>query len=234
MNLSYRPKKVSLLIPRSLLLKCLASCDGKVVCVCVYQTPVAKTMASLQEHCAMTLFESSVHQRKYDVFNKKWARCACDFFEDFYINDYKTKEFIRLLPLPVAVKGYLHEVAKKICDEDHPEEAEEEEEVDELERECIGSINGCDCDNCWSSYASSSYDEAEGEGEENEEENEEEENEESSIDETEGESGKEEEKEEKVECNGIGCTAEIHRRDCSLVAQYYQSAAEADVEKQRD
>ena len=67
-------------------------------------------MATLRELCARAILKSSVF---------KEARCACDYYKAFYINDYKTKEFIWLLPLPVTVKEFMEEVSKKFCEKDH-------------------------------------------------------------------------------------------------------------------
>ena len=77
-------------------------------------------MASLRDLCAIVLMRHNVdineHPAPEDYIV---SRCACDEYEEYFMNDYKTKEFIQRLPLPVTVKEYLNEVAQKFCDRDH-------------------------------------------------------------------------------------------------------------------
>ena len=47
------------------------------------------------------------------------SRCACDFYQEEYLTNHTTEEFISLLPLPETVKELMNEVALKLCEE-HP------------------------------------------------------------------------------------------------------------------
>jgi len=78
------------------------------------------------------------------------------------MNDYYTEEFIELLPLPKPVKEFINDVAKKFCEEDHPESEEEEEEDSEDYYYPFSNYwSSCSCDGCASAPYSSDVEEEE-------------------------------------------------------------------------
>lgn len=52
------------------------------------------------------------------------SRCACDYYQDEYLTNYTTEEFISQLPLPETVKEFMTEVALNLCEEHPPLEPE--------------------------------------------------------------------------------------------------------------
>jgi len=116
-------------------------------------------MKSLQQLSALAILQSDVNvrQRWFKLYGETmyYSRCACDNYEEYYMNDYKTKDYIWLLPLPVPLKEFVSDVAEKYCEEDHPE-SEEDEECFEGSGGLIYS-HGTKCQ-CFDYYSSGSID----------------------------------------------------------------------------
>ena len=72
-----------------------------------------KVMKSLQEMCANAILQSDMEEWVWSM--DVLERCACDYYENYYMMAYNTEEFIWLLPLPEALKKFIFEVSKKNC-----------------------------------------------------------------------------------------------------------------------
>lgn len=105
---------------------------------------------SLQELSAKTLLRANVCQWR----SRPMSRCACDRYKVMYENDYRTEDFISLLPLPDAVKEFVSEIAEKSC-EDHRQSEAEEERYYSLDSEYetynafeFNGLSKCRCEDC--------------------------------------------------------------------------------------
>ena len=130
-------------------------------------------MKSLQELCASSLLQSNVYQACCKLFapykskcicechttgakhryldytvsppSALLSRCACDKYKAQYKNDYTTKEFAFVLPLPQILRNFILEIAEKKCGPGHPcwsDSSDEEDDDGEEEEDLYLSTDG--------------------------------------------------------------------------------------------